>query len=187
MLRAPASAPALSCSRSALVAVPADASFHPFLCTGDVQGDLAGNPTPAAPSATSSGAPTHPAFYRAADAEHIYFRMRVSGDPRKPGGLSELQPSSWDVLVDTDSDLRTYEYMFTADGNLPGGNARPVVRNSVQEPTESDRSPPRRQGERSGRGPDARDRLLVGEGGHRRQRFGGDPDYFITLVLPRPS
>jgi hypothetical protein len=184
----PASAPALASSRSALTVVPPDSSFHAFLCSGTVKGDPAGDQMTGGAWRDIVGDEIHPAFYRAADAQNIYFRMRVSGDPRKPGSLTELQPSSWDVLVDTDNKPSTYEYMFTADGNLPGGNAVQLVRNSVQEmsnPTDpalddkatdliADLTP-------------ATDywSVKVASDGNPPSAFGGDPDYFMTLVLPK--
>ena len=181
----PASAPALASSRSVLTVVPPDSSFHAFLCSGEVKGDPAGDQTTGGAWRDIVGDVIHPAFYRAADAENIYFRMRVSGDPRKPTSLTELQPSSWDVLVNTDSDLRTYEYMFTADGNLPGGNAVQLVRNSVQEPT--DPTDPALDDKATDLIADltpATDywSVKVATDG---SSFGGDPDYFVTLVLPK--
>ncbi len=181
----PASAPTLARSRSALIVVPPDASFHPFLCTGDTKGDPAGDQLTGGAWRDIVGDETHPAFYRAADDQYIYFRMRVSGDPRKPGSTTELQPSSWDVLVDTDGDLSTYEYMFTADGNLPGGNAVQFVRNSVKEPTDpTDPAMDDKLHDLIADLTPATDywSVKVAPDG---SAFGGDPDYFMTLVLPK--
>jgi hypothetical protein len=171
-------------ARSPLVTVPPDASFVPYTCSGSpASGDAAGDPTgdPATGGAQRDivGDVTYPAFYRAADAENVFFRMRVSGDPRKPGG-TELQPSSWDVLVDTDGDPSAYEYMLTADGNIAGGTHVQWVQNTTKEPNNpqdpaellvADLTP----------ATDYWSVKTTGDG----SAFGGDPDYFITLAVPR--
>ncbi len=166
---------------SPLVTVPPDASFVPYTCSGGpVSGDVVGDAVTGGGQRDIVGDATYPAFYRAADAENLFFRMRVSADPRKPGSTTELQPSSWDVLVDTDGDPSTYEYMLTADGNIAGATHVQWVQNTIKEPGNpqdpaelvlADLTP-------------ASDYWSVKETGDG-SAFGGDPDYFVTLVLPR--
>ena len=174
----PVAAPAAVASP--LVTVPADASFLPYTCAGPTAGDVSGDPVTGGAQRDIVGDATYPAFYRSADTENIFFRIRVSADPRKPGTTSELQPSSWDVLVDADGDPSTYEYMLTADGNIGGTTHVQWVQNTVQEPGNpqdpaelvlADLTP-------------AADYWSVKETGDG-SAFGGDPDFFITLAIPR--
>src|SRR5258708_5290053 len=107
--------------------------------------------------------------------------MRVSGDPRKANGT--LSPSSWDVLLDTDGNLSTYEYILTADGNMSGTKGE-RVRNSIQVPSDP-----------KDRAHDQPGHLLYDLTPYSNyfsvtspsdgSDFGGAPDYFIRLVLPR--
>ncbi|WP_152643336.1 Ig-like domain-containing protein, partial [Anaeromyxobacter sp. PSR-1] len=166
----------------AIAALPPDASFRAFLCAGEGQGDVAGDAETGLATRDIVGDATHPAFYRAADAANVYFRMRVSGDPRKPGSTTLLQPSSWDVLVDTDGDLDTYEFMLTADGNIDSTTHVQWLANTVKDPTNprdpadaliQDFTP-------------AGDYWAVRETGDG-SRFGGDPDWFITLRIPKAT
>jgi hypothetical protein len=176
-------APALVRS-AASTPMPADGNFYPFLCGGDVAGDVAGDSATGGDWRDIVGDSTYPAFYRAATATHAFFRMRVSGDPRKPGS-NVLQPSSWDVLVDADGDRSTYEFMLTADGNFDSGTKVRWVRNSVKEPGNPT--------DPANDAPDGSDILAdfvptsdywtatpTGDG----SAFGGDDDFFMTLTIP---
>ncbi len=174
----PAGAP-VAASTFPVLAVPPDASFYPYRCSGTDAGDPVSDPITGGGARDIVGDDAYPAFYRAMDATDVYFRMRVSGDPRKPGNTTELQPSSWDVLVDVDGDLSTYEYMLTADGNL-GITDVQWVENTIPEPTNpsdpaetvlADLTP-------------ATDHWAVQPTGDGSS-FGGDPDFFITLAIPR--
>jgi hypothetical protein len=171
----------------AVAAVPADGNFYPFLCNGQIAGDVVGDPVTGGNwrdiVGGTVGDATYPAFYRAADATHVFFRMRVSGDPRKPGS-DELQPSSWDVLVDTDGNLSTYEFMLTADGNL-GGTRVQWVRNSVKEPGNPMDPANDTRGDVTDLSPasDYWTATPTGDG----SAFGGDGDFFMTLAIPRAT
>jgi Bacterial Ig domain len=181
----PAAGRSVATARDPLITIPPDAAFSPFLCSGPSAGDVAGDPVTGGEFRDIVGDATHPAFYRAADADFVFFRMRLDADPRKPGSATELQPSSWDVLVDTDGDLSTYEYMLTADGNLPGGTGVQWVRNSVKEP--GNPMDPAFDDKRNDLVADlvpASDYWAVKEAADG-SAFGGNPDYFITLVIPK--
>lgn len=174
----PAGAP-VAASPSPVLAVPPDASFYPYRCSATDAGDPVSDPITGGGARDIVGDDAYPAFYRAMDATDVYFRMRVSGDPRKPGSTTELQPSSWDVLIDVDGDLSTYEYMLTADGNI-GVTDVQWVKNTIPQPTNpsdpaetvlADLIP-------------ATDHWAVQSTGDGSS-FGGDPDFFITLAIPR--
>jgi hypothetical protein len=132
----PESAPepdtAVGTTRQSLIPIPPDSAFYPYRCQGAAAGDISGDPVTGNRERDMVGDATFPAFYRAADATHVFFRMRIDINPLKANGI-DLQPSNWDVLVDTDGNLNTYEFMLTADGNMAGTKVR-WVRNSVQEP-----------------------------------------------------
>lgn len=169
---------------AAVTAVPADGSFYPFLCNGQVAGDVVGDPVTGGSWRDIVGDATFPAFYRAADATHVFFRMRVSGDPRKPGS-SELQPSSWDVLVDTDGNLSTYEFMLTADGNLDGTRVQ-WVRNSVKEPGNPMDPANDTRGDVIADLSPASDYWTATPTADG-STFGGDGDFFMTVAIPRAT
>ena len=156
---------------------PGDSEFYPLSCSDGSTSDVPGDATTGNRERDIVGNEAYPSFYRAADENNLYFRMRVDLDPSGSGG--GLQPSGWDVLFDADDDLRTYEYMLTADGNL-GGTRVQWLWNSVQEPAN----------------PGDRAEVLLhdltpagdyywvkatGDGSN----FGGDPDFFVTLAIPR--
>jgi hypothetical protein len=163
------------------VTFPGDVEFYPLHCPDGSTSDVPGDSSTGNRERDIVGNETYPSFYRARDAERLYFRMRVSLDPSAPTG--GLQPSGWDVLFDFDGDLRTYEYMLTADGNL-GGTRVQWVRNSVQEPSNP----------YDGAMDTPSDDLLLdltpasayysvkptGDGSN----FGNDPDFFITVAVP---
>ncbi len=165
--------------------VPPDSAFYPYRCTGANAGDTAGDPVTGNRERDLVGDTFFPAFYRAADATDVFFRMRIDINPLKNNGV-DLQVSSWDVLVDTDGNLNTYEFMLTADGNMAGTKVR-WVRNSIQEPN-NPRDPANDN--------PATDMLadftpatdyysvkLATDGSN----FKGDPDYFVTVRIPKAT
>lgn len=60
------------------------------------------------------GDATHPALFIASDATHLYFRLRLDVDPRQ--NATNIGPFGWGCLINTDSDLTTYEYSTIVDG-----------------------------------------------------------------------
>jgi hypothetical protein len=175
---------ALAVLGDASAAVPADGSFYPFLCNGEVASDVVGDPVTGGSFRDIVGTTTYPAFYRAATATDVYFRMRVSGDPRKPGS-TVLQPSSWDVLVDTDGNRSTYEFMLTADGNLEKTMVQ-WVRNSVQEPGNPMDPANDRPNDILADLTPTSDYWSV-KPTSDGSLFGDDTDFFMTLRIPRAT
>lgn len=175
----------MSVVSQAAVTVPSNSEFVPFRCKGDSASDPLDDALTGKAERDMVGNDTHPAFYRAADDTHLFFRLRLNGDPRKPK-LSDLSESSYDILFDTDGDYRTYELMLTADGNLQGSTKIQLVRNSeknANDPTDSAKDKP--------------DDLLKDftpatdyysvEKAWDNSSFSFDPDYFITLAVPRSA
>ena len=179
------SEPAMEVARQGLIpGIPLDSAFVPITCLGGnlSNNDALGDPVTGNQDRDMVGDATYPAYYRAANAADVFFRMRMNGDPRKPSGTA-LQPSSWDVLVDTDGDYTTYEYMLTADGNM-GGTAVRWVRNSIRDPSDP-RDPANDQaGDLLNDFTPHADYWDVKPSGDG-SLFSGDIDYFITLRLPR--
>lgn len=179
-----ANLPALATGRQGLIPIPKDSAFYPYRCGGAPSGDVFGDPVPSNRERDVVGDATHPAFFRATDANAVFFRMRVDVTPLHENGV-DLLPSSWDVLVNADSNLSTYEYMLTADGNMSGTHVR-WVRNSIQEPgNPRDRAvdvPVDMLGDFT----PATDYYSV-KAASDGSKFNGDADFFITLVLPRET
>ena len=176
--------PALATTRRGLITIPDDSAFYPYRCKGTPAGDVKGDPVPSKRERDVVGDATHPAFFRAADADSVFFRMRIDVSPLHENGV-DLLPSSWDVLVDTDNKLSTYEYMLTADGNMAGTHVL-WVRNSIQDPgNPRDRAVDVPVDKLRDFTP-ATDYYSVKEASDG-SNFNGDADYFITLVIPRAT
>lgn len=67
---------------------------------------------------------TNPAAYVASDADYLYFRIRLDGDPRSNDGIT-LKPFGWSCVVETQGTTDTYEYLAAVNGienNGPDNN-----------------------------------------------------------------
>ena len=86
--------------------------------TGDTQGsrDVVGNTA-------------NPAVYIAADADRMYFRMRLGSTPLKT--LTTLNPFGWACELDTDSNHQTYELIANVNG-IVNGDAVLFSQNTTQ-------------------------------------------------------
>ncbi len=73
----------------------------------DIEGD-------AASGRDIVGNPMNPALYIASDATHLYIRLRLDVDPRQ--NTTNIGPFGWGCLINTDSELTTYEYSIMLDG-----------------------------------------------------------------------
>jgi hypothetical protein len=161
---------------------PSGGAFFPFECRDGTTFDPVGDSLTGNSERDIVGDAEYPSFYRAADATHLFFRMRMDLDPRHSSG-SYLQPSSWDVLFDTDDDARTYEYMLTADGNLGGTRVR-WVRNSSPDPADprdpANEIPSQDLLRDFTPASDYYSVVPTGDG----SAFNGDTDFFITIAIP---
>jgi uncharacterized protein (TIGR03382 family) len=176
------SPPALETARQAAIPIPADAAFFSYRCGGANAADVLGDHVLGNRERDMVGDATFSAFSRAADASHVFFRLRVDSNPLMQNGM-DLQPSSWDVLVDTDNNLRTYEYMLTADGNMSGTKVQ-WVRNSVPDPNNP--ADPAHDVPADL----LRDFTPAADYYHVKpasdgSSFNGDADFFITLIIPK--
>lgn len=123
----------------------------------------------------------NPMLYVAADATHLYFRLRVDSYPLQKGG--HFSPFGWGCFMNTDSDPTTYELSTIIDGvSNPDHitffkNTTTVLPNS---PMDEPDSPP----------VSVVSSPLDATVGHARvvdatSMFGGDTDYFIDWAIER--
>jgi cysteine-rich repeat protein len=73
----------------------------------DIQGDTQG-------SRDIVGDAANPMLYIASDANHLFFRLRVDSDPLQ--NPTNFKPFGWGCLINTDSDLTTFEYSAFING-----------------------------------------------------------------------
>lgn len=94
------------------IAFPSDeGDWIPIFYGGAFMGDpdADANPDPV----NMIGDATYPAAYTSNDGTYINFRMRLDADPVQGTGLKAF---GWGLLINTDSDPGTYEYMVMIDG-----------------------------------------------------------------------
>jgi len=103
---------------AAAVTFPPDAAFVPLQCGGVVMVDAFQDQAGFVNEGDVVGSVTAPAGLRASDAQYLYLRMRLDGDPA-PGQAP--RPASWGVELDLDGDRTTYELLILVDG-LAGKN-----------------------------------------------------------------
>jgi uncharacterized protein (TIGR03382 family) len=108
---------------------PDDASYRPLRCGGAVMTDPIGDQPPSLDERDLVGDAAAPAGLRAADAQFLYLRIRLEGDPA-PGGV--VQPFAWGMAFDLDGDRSTYELLVTADGiAAPAGTVSVFTNNTT--------------------------------------------------------
>lgn len=91
----------------------ATGAWVPLPCGAGVMVDGA-NDTPNATGALDLvGTPASPAGFHAADANFLYLRLRVAGDPRQG---SVLLRNAWGYELDLDGNRATYELLLSVSG-----------------------------------------------------------------------
>jgi len=163
---------------SATVALPAltppsDGSFIPFRCGGvpafDPQGDASGGD-----EMDIVGDTMYPAIYRYSDANYLYLRMRVDGNPASIPG--DLNSKSWAFLIDTDDDFTSFEYLIHGNGV---GDSVTWEKNDTQSPPNAPSDVSRTILSTYTPAVDYWHSKATGDG----SAFGGDTDYFLTLAI----
>jgi hypothetical protein len=92
---------------------PGGGAYVPLPCGGGPMTDPA-NDTPGATGPLDLvGTVPLPAGFHAADAQFLYLRMRVAGNPLQG---ARLIPDAWGYEFDLDGDLTTYEVLISASG-----------------------------------------------------------------------
>lgn len=152
---------------------PADRDWQVLTCAREPAFDPRGD-TPGAPAERDVvGDAAQPALYIAADATHLYLRMRVDAEPTTG---TDFGPFGWGVEMDTDGRRSDYELLGIVDGIaspdavLLGDNAVQTVPNDPSDRVESilatyDATTNARA-------------VLAGSS------IGGDPDFFVDWALP---
>jgi MYXO-CTERM domain-containing protein len=106
----------------AMAIVPPDAAFVPFTCNGQVMTD--GTRDPHTDHRDIVGDETYYAVSRAIDANNLYLRLRLNGDPRNStAGIGDLRPFGWGFVVDAapfnvlpDGTYTSYDYLVHLNG-----------------------------------------------------------------------
>jgi hypothetical protein len=90
---------------------PPNPGFIPALLGGNPLNDPEGD-TPGSRDIVGDAA--NPLLFVASDATHLYFRLRVDGDPLQ--NPTNFGPFGWGCFIDTDNNPTTYEFSTIIDG-----------------------------------------------------------------------
>ncbi|MBK6517908.1 MAG: DUF4215 domain-containing protein [Polyangiaceae bacterium] len=142
---------------------------------GDVEGDTPG-------SRDIVGDAANPMLYVAADATHLYFRLRVDGDPLQ--NPTNFGPFGWGCFIDTDGVLSTYEYSTIIDGVNNPDRIR-FFQNTITTDPDDPNDPPEITVETVSS-------PLTAVIGHAQvtpagSNFGGTADFFIEWAIERDA
>lgn len=165
-----------SAGEASAQAWPVDDAWRILFCGSEPSFD----PLDDEPAATNErdvvGDAEDPALFIFADDTHLFFRMRVDGDPRAPSGF---RPFGWAVEFDTDADRQTYELLAQVDG-ISNPDVVSLRRNTTQSRLDDPSDPAE---ETITTFPiDTHARGLPAEGGFASS-FGGDSDFFVDWAL----
>jgi len=159
---------------------PPNEGWVPALLGGDPLSDPEGD-TPGARDIV--GDSTNPMLFVAADATHLYFRLRLDSDPAQTP--TNLRPFGWGCFINTDSDPTTYEFSTIVDGvNNPDQisffkNTTTTLPNS---PTDLPDLPPVSIESDPLDAEVAHAQVIVAS-----STFGGDTDYFLQWAIDRSA
>jgi MYXO-CTERM domain-containing protein len=155
-------------------AFPAAAAWKALPCGTGVMVDGV-NDTPSAGGALDIvGTAQLPAGYHAADADFVYFRLRVAGNA-DPGNM--LLANSWGFEFDLDGVRTTYELLLVVSGVGPDDLVSVYTNNTTQvanTPADLADTPP------AFTYPFATHGQVITAG----SSLGGGPDYFVDLAIP---
>ncbi|HEY8431213.1 MAG TPA: MYXO-CTERM sorting domain-containing protein [Sandaracinaceae bacterium] len=155
---------------------PADGEWRVLYCGGVPSFDPLEDEPGAVGERDVVGDEGAPALYYFADADFLYFRMRVDADPTTG---TELRPFGWAVEIDTDGRRSTYELLAHVDGIASPEVVR-FARNTNQRLND-----PADPAEQTIATYDAAThaRAVVATGA-LASSFGGDADFFVDWALP---
>ena len=151
---------------------PLDGDWQVLTCAGLPAFDARGD-TPGAPGERDVvGDASEPALYIAADATHLYLRMRVDAEPTTG---TDFGPFGWGVEMDIDGRRSDYELLGAVDGVaspdvvLLGDNAVQATPNDPSDRIESTIT--------------TYDATTYARAVLAPSSFGGDPDFFVDWAL----
>ena len=164
---------AFSTSVQAQPTFPAEDQWIVLMCGGQPSFDPLADEPGANADKDVVGDSADPALYYYLDANYLYFRMRVDGDPLNSG---TFRPFGWAVEFDTDGDFTTYEILAQVNG-IDNPDSVTLHENTV---TTSFDDPA-----------DTAELFITSYDGATYARgvmatstFGGDPDFFVDWALP---
>lgn len=143
---------------------------------GDVEGDVPG-------PRDIVGDAANPMLFVAADATHVYFRLRVDSTPLQ--NATNFTPFGWGCFINTDDDLQTYEFSTIIDG-VAQNDPISFYRNTTTTAPNSPNDDPDLPAVSTVTAP------LTGAVGHAQvttagSMFGGDADFFISWAVERSA
>ena len=151
---------------------PPDNAFAALRCHNGVMTDPAGDVAGCTADCDVVGDGSRPAGLHAADAQFLYLRLRVAGDPQTG---ATWHPRAWGFEVDTDGNPATYEILVTVSGisNQVAvyRNTATTIPDSAADPADS---PP------VATFPLATHARSVAAG----STLGGATDFFVDLAVP---
>lgn len=157
---------------------PRDDQWRVLECDGVPSFDPVGDEPGAIDERDVVGDAAQPALYYFADAQYVFFRMRVDADPRD---RMQLRASGWAAELDTDIFLETYELFAAANGAADPDEVI-LARNTTQRPRGDPADPP----ETTVATYDARTHARGIEAtGAFASSFGGDADFFVDWAIAR--
>ena len=164
----------LSAAPAAAQTFPPDASWTALTIAGAPASDPTGD---AANSRDVVGDAAFPSAYFFADADFVYFRMRVDANPLSGSGFG---PFGWGVLIDSNGNLDNYEVSVVVNGiGTPEevGVFQNTVQGAIGDPQDSPEVTTAIQPAATfARGVLATDSL-----------FDGNPDYFVDWAASRAN
>jgi hypothetical protein len=154
---------------------PADASYVPLRCGGEVMTDPMGDQPPALLERDLVGDTIAPTGLRAGDAQFLYLRIRVDQDPA-PGGI--VHPFAWGMAFDLDGNRSTYELLIAVDGiGTPNGTVS-IFTNRATTLANDPADPADLPAAATSTFVDAARTIGAGT------TIGGNPDFFVDIAVP---
>jgi len=116
------------------------------------------------------GDSSNPAGFYGQDSSGLYFRQRVDGDPSGPGMFAQYM---WSVLVESDGDPATYEWLLAIDGGVE--EQVELWQNTVKSNSPTDSAESEKWSDSTG----TYARIVAAT-----STFDGDSDYYVDWYVP---
>jgi hypothetical protein len=153
---------------------PPERDWVPLRCGNAVMTDPYRDVANALDERDVVGDPSSAAGFRAADAQFLYLRVRVDGDPMNG---ATFRQTVWGFEFDIDNNPATYEILVSASGATGQvavfRNSNTTIADSPADPADTPAVPPTF--------PFSTHLLVVTAG---NSTFGNNPDYFVEMAVP---
>jgi len=158
----------------------AGAQWIPLTMSAAPVGDPVGDAVGGGGERDIVGDAANPAAFIFQDAQYMYFRLRVSGDPIQNGSFRQF---GWGCVVEADNNAQTYEFLAVVNGIEPNGPGS--ENDAVEWAWNQTTTSPNSVGDVANATPVAQLQRSV----HTRvvdagSTFGGNPDFFIDWAVP---